>query len=92
MITLYLLNKLYFIVNYVLSSFWSGSVYQAIQNLGSNLSALTVPVTLVDILQLCILFLPTATIAILFNITMALFVIRFVFGLIHFVAHIGGIR
>ena len=92
MITLYLLNKLYFIVNYVLSSFWSGSVYQAIQNLGSNLSALTVPVTLVDILQLCILFLPTVTISILFNITMALFVIRFIFGLIHFVAHIGGIR
>ena len=92
MITLYLLNKLYFVVNYVFSSFWSGSVYQALQNLGSNLSALTVPVSLVDIMQLCVLFLPSATILVLFNITMVLFLIRFVFGLIHFVAHIGGIR
>lgn len=92
MITLYLLNKLYFIVNFVLSNLFSGSVYSQLQSLGSNLSALTVPVTLVDILQISILFLPTATISILFNITLVLFLLRFVFGLIHFVAHIGGIR
>lgn len=92
LITLYLINKLASILLYIESTLFNGAIHTVFTSLGNNLSALSVPVTLYQVFELVCLFLPIGTIAILFNITMFLFALRFVFGLIHFIAHIGGIR
>ena len=92
MITLYLINKLASILLYLETNLFNGAIHTVFTNLGNNLSALSVPVTLYQVFELVCLFLPIGTIVILFNITMCLFGLRFVFGLVHFIAHLGGIR
>lgn len=91
MITLYLINKVIISLNWFFSNYFH-NLYSYLQTLGQNLSALTIPVTLVDILQLCILFLPVGTCGLLLMITIALFVIRFGLSFLYFVAHLAGIR
>ena len=92
LITLYLINKLVTVLLFIENNFFNGLLHTLFSNLGQNLNAINVPVVMYQTFALVGLFLPMGTVALLFNITMALFALRFVFGLIHFIAHLGGIR
>lgn len=91
MITLTILNLILQWFDWLVSHLYS-PLGNALANIGSKLSLLTVPSTIYDFVSLTVYFLPMGTVLVLFNITMFIIALGCLLAFLHFLWHILGIR
>ena len=90
MITMALLNQLANLIDQFFSTVFSGP-YQALVNLSQYVSAIQVPVTLLDTWGLVIYFLPMGTVITIGVCVVAMLGFQLVVGVVHWILHGFGI-
>lgn len=89
MVTIAILNWFLDLTNHVFLALFA-PIHDFIQQLGTKILALHIPVTLYDIIALGTYFLPMGTIIALLSITGMLISISIVLSFVRFIIHFGG--
>lgn len=90
MITLYLFETLNNLAWYIINKFFD-PLADILNMFTQYVQALTIPVVFSDILHICIFFLPTQTIFILFCITTTLISLQIVHSIARWIIHLCGL-
>lgn len=90
MVTLYIVEQIINLANYLVGLFFS-PVVDLLNEMSQYIQAFTIPVVFYDILHLCIFFLPVGTIGILLGFTTMLISVQVIHSVARWIIHFFGL-